>query len=326
MGNTFVDKQRRELGRQRKTEKEMQSKLIQKEKEICDLETKMKSILMVTESIVIKTEMELFKFSKIHNEKLNEKENEISDLKMAQKELLELNLIEKENEIRDICENQKELLDLELIKKENEICDFKKTQNELESKFRRKLIENEQQICDFKKSEKKLESRLFTNNNEIHYLSTKIQSYKQLNNEQMNTNQEKIKLEPNQICKTKWIAKTEIENSLLYKTQNAILIEKEKKILDIHETLNKLEAKLIEKEKTIYDFKKNQSKSELKLIEKDAQIENMSKIQEELKLKLIEKENQIHKKFQLCNQRNQEKIKFADRSKTWVKKQNIHKN
>jgi hypothetical protein len=30
--NTFVDKQRRELGRQRKTEKEMQSKLIQKKK------------------------------------------------------------------------------------------------------------------------------------------------------------------------------------------------------------------------------------------------------------------------------------------------------
>jgi hypothetical protein len=48
--------------------------------------------------------MELFKLSKVQNEKIIEKENEISDLK---KELLELKSIKTENEILD--------LELELI-------------------------------------------------------------------------------------------------------------------------------------------------------------------------------------------------------------------
>jgi len=104
---TFVDKQRIELSQQTKTEKELESKLIQKGKELCDLATKMESISIVPELISIKTEIELSNFSKIKNEKLIEKENEISDLKTSQKELLELKSIEKENEIRD--------LELELI-------------------------------------------------------------------------------------------------------------------------------------------------------------------------------------------------------------------
>jgi hypothetical protein len=66
----FVYKQRNELAKQTKTEKELESKLKQKEKEICDLKKKMESILVVTESIVIKTEIELSNFSKFQNEKL----------------------------------------------------------------------------------------------------------------------------------------------------------------------------------------------------------------------------------------------------------------
>jgi len=104
---TFVDKQRIELSPQTNTEKELESKLIKKGKELCDLATKMESISIVPELISIKTEIELSNFSKIQNEKLIENENEISDLKTSQKELLELKSIEKENEIRD--------LELELI-------------------------------------------------------------------------------------------------------------------------------------------------------------------------------------------------------------------
>merc|ERR1712034_171443 len=103
MGKSVITKERTETAKQTEIQQELKSQLIEKENKIHDL---------------IATKEELFKLSKIHNEKLIEKENQIRDIYRTQTEL-ESKLIDKQSEIDNLLQSK-------LIEKENEICDFNK--------------------------------------------------------------------------------------------------------------------------------------------------------------------------------------------------------
>merc|ERR1712034_254661 len=104
MGKSVITKERTETAKQTEIQQELKSQLIEKENKIRDL---------------IATKEELFKLSKIHNEKLIEKENQIRDIYRTQTEL-ESKQIDKQNEICDIYKTQTEL-ESKLIDKQNEI-------------------------------------------------------------------------------------------------------------------------------------------------------------------------------------------------------------
>merc|ERR1712034_277160 len=107
MGKSVITKERTETAKQTEIQQELKSQLIEKENKIRDL---------------IASKEELFKLSKIHNEKLIEKENQIRDIYRTQTEF-ESKLIDKQNEIDNLLQSK-------LIEKTNE---FNKVANELQS-------------------------------------------------------------------------------------------------------------------------------------------------------------------------------------------------
>jgi hypothetical protein len=150
-----LNKQRQELAKQTKIVKEFESILIKKENEICDLGTKMESIVIDTHAILVNTEKELSELSKIHNAQLIEKTNKICNISKAQKKL-ETNLIEKENKIRDIFKTENKLQSTlrekqnEIRNLENQIQRYKKITNANQNKINSLKAENHSNTSDLK--------------------------------------------------------------------------------------------------------------------------------------------------------------------------------
>ena len=241
----FVSKQRRQLAKQTKIEKELESKLIQKETRICELEERLKLSLIVVEQ-------EFSKLSKTQNKKLIEKENQILNLKneiQTYKSQQEKTIL-KPFEIRSniwVMKTDKEFSALyktqnkKLSEKENEICDLKKTQSELKSK----LSEKENEIFYFNKTQDELKSQLIEKENEI---------------SNFNRTQDELK--------SKVIEK---ENQIqdIYKTQNKL----ESNLIQKDNHIRVLESKI----ETCKKLKNEQSKANQEKI-KVKQIENRSQI------------------------------------------------
>jgi len=211
-----IEENRREIARQPTINKELELKLIQKQKKICDLENKLKTNDFLFSALsspqnakVIETENRSQRRSKTFGSNENHKE-------------LKSKLIEKENEISNLYKTQDELKS-KLSEKENELCHLYKNHEKIKSKFSKKhkyqeelkskLSEKENEIFYFNESQKKLESKLIEKENEIHHIyetqlelnltpkenqildsEHKIQSFKNIMNKQNETNQEKITL------------------------------------------------------------------------------------------------------------------------------------
>jgi len=142
----FVDKTRKEMKKKDETQKEMESKLIEKENQIHDF---------------LESQKEL-------KSKLIEKENNIRDFHKTQNQL-ETKLIEKNNQIRNFEKLEKKF-QTKLLEQKNKIHDFEKKNLETikKSKEDLKLFENENQINKEKLSKyQKLNEKLEFENKKL---------------------------------------------------------------------------------------------------------------------------------------------------------------